>query len=317
MPVSSLFEVGARILRRHARILVAIALVIQLPGAILDAVAQQRLGSAVRPLLVDLDTETPRLLTPTDAQTESILGALLLVGAAMLVSMFLGAIATVAYAFVVRQDYHGERSTFADSLTLALRRAFAAVAAAILAALAVVAAVVVAVGLAVLAIVVLPGAAGEPGGIGVFIALVLGVAGALLTVTLLVRLSLAVVAVAIEGIGPVRAIRRSWHLTGDNTWRTLAVLVILAFIISILASLLVQLASVVTGTSATGEVSVSALDALIAAGVSVLFAPVAVVVQTVLYFDLRVRRDAWDLPAPPMVGLDVDSGEHDGVPDPR
>ena len=42
--------------------------------------------------------------------------------------------------------------------------------------------------------------------------------------------------------------------------------------------------------------------------VSVLFAPVTVVVQTVLYFDLRVRRDGWDLPA-------VTVGGDAGTPD--
>jgi hypothetical protein len=302
MPVTSLFEVGARILRRHARILLAVAAVVQLPGAILDAVAQQRLATVLSPLLIGLDTESPRLSTPTDAQSSAIVGALLLVSGAMLVSMILGAIATVAYASVVRQDYHGERSTFAGTVALALRRAFAAIAAAILAAVVVAGVIIAMVALAALAVVALPGEAGATGGIGVFVALVVAVTGMVLTVTLLIRLSLAVIAVAVEGIGPVRALRRSWHLTGDNTWRTFAVLVILALIITMAASLLVQLGAVLTGNAGTGELSVGTLDALLAAGVSVILAPVSVVVQAVLYFDLRVRRDAWDLPAPPIVG---------------
>ncbi len=44
MPIASLFEIGARVLRRHARLLLAVAILIQLPGAILDAIAQQRLA---------------------------------------------------------------------------------------------------------------------------------------------------------------------------------------------------------------------------------------------------------------------------------
>ena len=302
MRISGLFDVGIRILRRHFRILLAVALAIQLPGAILDAVAQQRLGATVSPLLVGLDTDTPRVLTPTDAQANAILGALLLVGLGMLVSMLLGAIATVAYATVVRRDYHGDHVTFLDVAGLAMRRAFAAVATAILAALAVLAVSAATIALAALAVVALPGPRGETGGIGVFLALITGVAGAVLAITLLVRLSLAVVAVAVEDAGPIMAVRRSWHLTGDNTWRTFAVLVILAILISLLASLLVQAAAVVTGSTGAGQGSVSALDALVAAAVSVLVAPVAVVVQAVLYFDLRVRRDAWDLPAPPTAG---------------
>ncbi len=45
--------------------------------------------------------------------------------------------------------------------------------------------------------------------------------------------------------------------------------------------------------------------------VSVLFAPVTVVVQTVLYFDLRVRRDGWDLPP---VAVSTDGESADGAP---
>ena len=96
MPISSLFEIGARILRRHVRVLLAVAIVVQLPGAILDTLAQQRLADALGPLLVGLDTDTPQLLAPTESQTAVILGAAVVVLAAMLLSMVLGAIATVA-----------------------------------------------------------------------------------------------------------------------------------------------------------------------------------------------------------------------------
>jgi len=54
---------------------------------------------------------------------------------------------------------------------------------------------------------ILPGAAGETGGLGVFLALIVAVGGVVLAVTVLVRLSLAVIAVANEGIGPVTQMR--------------------------------------------------------------------------------------------------------------
>ena len=95
------------------------------------------------------------------------------------------------------------------------------------------------------------------------------------------------------------AIRRSWHLTGGNTWRTLAVLVLVAFIVSVVGSVLVRLLGVlVTDTIGIWLGDPLTVDDLVAAGVSVLLAPVAVVVQTALYFDLRVRRDGWDVPPP-------------------
>jgi|GEM_PF-2441047 len=299
MPISGLFEVGARILRRHALILLGLAILIQLPGALLDAVVQQRLADSVRPLLVGLGTDTPQILNPTASQSDVILGALGVVLLGMFISMVLGAIAAVAYAATVRRDYHAEPTSFGVILGQALRRAMPAIGASILAALAVLATVVLTAAIAIGAAVLLPTGDGEVGGIGVFLALVAGVGGALVAVTLLVRLSIAVIAVALEDIGPVTAIRRSWHLTGGNAWRTFAVLTILAIVIAIAGSLVVQLLGVtVTDTVGVRSGAADTMDALFAAAVAVLFAPVTIVVQTVLYFDLRVRRDAWDLPAP-------------------
>ncbi|MCY7418762.1 MAG: hypothetical protein LH650_09750, partial [Chloroflexi bacterium] len=171
--------------------------------------------------------------------------------------------------------------------------------AAVLAVLAVLAAMALAAALAIGAAVLLPTGDGEVGGIGVFLALVAGVGGALVAVTLLVRLSLAVIAAALEDIGAVTAIRRSWHLTSGHAWRTFAVLAILAFFIAVAGSLVVQLLGVtIIDTVGVQLGAADTLDALFAAVVAVLFAPVTIVVQTVLYFDLRVCRDAWDLPAP-------------------
>jgi hypothetical protein len=307
MPIAGLFDVGARILRRHAPILLAVAFLIQLPAAILDAVGQQRLADSIAPLLVGLDTDTPQVLAPTDAQAGAIAAALIIVGCAMLISMILGAVATVGYACVVSNDYHARRSSLGAVLGTAFRRGLAAVTAAILAALAALGVVVVTVALALGAVLALPAAAGETGGIGVFVALVVGIGGGLVALTLAVRLTLATIIVAVEGSGPLDAIRRSWHLTGGNTWRTFTVLVILACIISILAALLSQLLGLtISDTIGARMGMVTTFDALIAAAVSVLFAPVPVVVQAVLYFDLRVRRDAWQLPIPAAQGPGTD-----------
>ena len=307
MPVISLFGIGARILRRHIRVLLTVAVLVQLPGAIIDAIAQQRLAESVSPLFVGLDTDTPRILTPTDAQTSQILGALGVVAGTMLLSMLLGAIATVAYATVVSRDYHAVATNLREVLGIAARRSVAAVAAVIMATLAVLAVIAITTLLALGSVVLLPSGSGEVGGLGMFFALVIGVGGAALAVTLLVRLCLATIAVALEGIGPATAIRRSWHLTGSNTWRTLGVLLLATIIVSVVGSVLVRLLGVlVTDTIGTWLGDPLTVDDLVAAGVAVLLAPVAVVVQTALYFDLRVRRDGWEVPPP--VGAD------DGVP---
>ncbi len=163
---------------------------------------------------------------------------------------------------------------------------------------------------------ILPGSGGGVGGIGAFIALVIAVGGTLIAVTILVRLSLATVAVAVEQVGARTGLHRSWHLTGGNAWRTFAVLAIVAFIVSVLAALLGQLLGVtISDTIGASLGMVQTFDTLFAAAIAVLFAPVAVVVCSVLYFDLRVRRDAWDLPAPDTGGPSPEEGPGDSPGD--
>jgi hypothetical protein len=91
------------------------------------------------------------------------------------------------------------------------------------------------------------------------------------------------------------------------------VLVLVAFIISVVASLLAQLLGVLVSDTLGVRLGIATtMDGLIAAALSVLFAPVTVVVQTVLYFDLRVRRDGWDVP--PVASDDDAASAGDNTP---
>ena len=56
MPITTLLEVSARVLRRHALPLLAIAALFQLPSSLVDAAAQQQLGHALAPVVVGLDS---------------------------------------------------------------------------------------------------------------------------------------------------------------------------------------------------------------------------------------------------------------------
>lgn len=305
LSVSGLFDVAGRILRRHAKVLLGIALCVQLAGTVLDGAAELRLGDTIAPLLADMDTDTPRILVPTDTQTSAILGALGLVVVAMLVSTILGAVATVGYATTVLDDYEGRHPSLGRALRLAFRRGLPAIAAALLA-LAIPMAVAAVAALSALVVMgTLPGSP-DGGGPGVFLALIVGVGGTLATLALLVRLVLAPIVVGVEGTGPLRALRRSWRLTADHAWRTFWVLVLVAFVVGVLGSLLAQLlGALLTDTLGTQLGLVDPFDLVISVGVALLFLPVPVVVQTVLYLDLRVRRDAWQPSTTDQVGQRV------------
>ena len=294
MPISTLLEVSGRIIRRYAAPLLAVSAVFQLPSSLVDALAQQHLGQALSPIVVGLDTDTPQLLTPTPAQSQTILEALVILIGSSILGTLLGAIATLAFTTAVLADYHGRRPSVGAMVRVALRRALPALAAGLLAALALLGVIVGAGVLAAGAMTILP-ADGGAGGPGAFVA----------AIVIIVRLGFSAAVLAGEPGGPIQALRRSWYLTGDNTWRAFAVLATVAIAMTIIGSTLLELmAVVITDGLATGVGLADASDALLSGLVSTLLAPVGGVVLAVLYLDLRVRRDAWQ-PQPDAPGAEV------------
>jgi hypothetical protein len=112
----------------------------------------------------------------------------------------------------------------------------------------------------------------------------------------LIRWSVAIPALFAEGIGPVKALGRSWNLVRDNWWRTLGILIIVTIMVSLIQTALATLfggaAALLPGLN--GDIragivtTVSTLvDALVGA-----IQPIAI---TLLYLDLRVRKEGLDL----------------------
>lgn len=113
---------------------------------------------------------------------------------------------------------------------------------------------------------------------------------------LAVKLSMAFPAVVFERTGPFAAIGRSWALTKGNWWRvfgTLLVVFLISFVLQIV------LAAVAGGLLAAGD-SVSELAVAIVLTLVNLLAlaltyPLWASVTSVVYYDLRVRNEAFDL----------------------
>jgi hypothetical protein len=293
MAVFPLLEVAGRIIRRHGLPLLAISALFQLPSSLVDAWAQQQVGHALSPIVVGFDTDTPRILTPTPAQSQTIIESLVTFMGSSILGALLGALATLAFTTAVLADYHGRQANVRDMVGVALRRALPALAAGLLAALALLGVVVGGVLLAGGAMTLLP-ADGGTGGPGAFVAIVVGVSAFVLAVVVIVRLGFSAAVLAAEPGGPIQALRRSWHLTIDNTWRAFAVLALVTIAMTIVGSTLLELlAIVITDGLAAGVGLADVSDALISALVSTLLAPVGGVVLAVLYLDLRVRRDGW------------------------
>ncbi len=287
-----------RVVRRHLLPLLILAAIIQLPALLIDAAAQQRLGESLLPVMSGLDETTPTFREPTADQWQVIIGGLALVAGASLVGMLMGALAGLGNATAVLADYHGRRVDTGMLLRATLSRAIPAMAAACLATLAVLAVIVGGVALGMASIAFLPGDGG--GGLGVFLALVVGVATVVCAVTLLTRLVLTSAIIAGEAGGPIGAIRRSWHLTGQHTWRTFGILLLVTVVVALVGSTIVQLLGALVTDTVAAPMGLAVLsDVLLASVVSLLLSPIGGVVTGVVYLDLRVRRDAWQLVVEP------------------
>lgn len=108
----------------------------------------------------------------------------------------------------------------------------------------------------------------------------------------LVRLAFAPVALVVEGQRGADAMRRSWRLTKGFFWRTLGTLLLSGVIVAIVSGII----------SIPGDLAVQALgpdawaiSTLVTALATVLVTPFGMVVIVLLYFDLRIRKEGFDI----------------------
>jgi hypothetical protein len=138
---------------------------------------------------------------------------------------------------------------------------------------------------------------------------VIGVLAALVVaVWLNIKWIMAPAALMLEGVGPIAALRRSWTLTTGNWWRTFGILVLTAIIVSIITQIVATPVSFLafgfgsfTSTPASTEDALleSLPVLLIVQAVTAVFTAIGFAFQAgvtaLLYVDLRVRREGFDI----------------------
>lgn len=113
--------------------------------------------------------------------------------------------------------------------------------------------------------------------------------------------SLVFQAIVLEGHGAFDAMRRSSELVDGHRWRLLVCLVLIGLIVWLLISIPTGLFSFVAGIviAASGSTTVLLVtqigNALFQAAGQTLFGAIGLVTATLLYYDLRVRKEAFDL----------------------
>jgi hypothetical protein len=106
-----------------------------------------------------------------------------------------------------------------------------------------------------------------------------------------VRLCLGVPAIVLEGASALAAVERSWRLTSGSFWRLVGLIAVIGFaelVVQVIASLpaVILFGSGVAGATAASAVSLA---------VGVFFAPLLGVVFVLVYYDVRIRREGFDI----------------------
>jgi hypothetical protein len=111
---------------------------------------------------------------------------------------------------------------------------------------------------------------------------------------LFIAWTVAVPAFLTEGVKGRRALGRSFRLVRGFWWRTFAIIVLGAILASIVSG---ALTAVLTGVALTSDSDLTAVIANFVAsvGAGVVTTPFIAAVTIVLYFDLRVRKEGFDL----------------------
>jgi len=124
------------------------------------------------------------------------------------------------------------------------------------------------------------------------LAILLSLVGVVGTVFIFASTLVTPVIATLEGAGPIAAIQRSFSLSSGNRWRVIGIQLLLIVINAVLSAIV----STIFLTSLIGDTAARTIAQQITnAVVTVLWAPVEWGTFTILYYDLRVRREAFDL----------------------
>lgn len=116
------------------------------------------------------------------------------------------------------------------------------------------------------------------------------------TIWMLVRAGLSVPALVAEKVGPAQAVRRSAHLVEGRWWRTLGIFSLVWIMAWLVSALLGGFVGMIIGLlPGLAEDLRGALIVIAGSLVGALVVPVSYIAITLMYYDLRVRRDGFDL----------------------
>jgi hypothetical protein len=185
-----------------------------------------------------------------------------------------------AMSQAISQRYHGREASLRDAYSVGLRRYWRVLVATLVQMVAI---FIVSIGLVLLIWIPCVN----------FVAILGWLA---ILIFLMIRWSLLHPVAVLERAGPIQALRRSWRLTAGFFWRTFAVSLLSSILGWVLAAVPLYLIQVVLiPLSFVNILLVSAIQSVVSTIGQILVSPISIGILTLLYYDLRIRKEGYDV----------------------
>ncbi len=286
--VGELLDSAFTLYRRNLRLILSITAIVQLPLAVVSYLTYQLTGvSTATGRLQQLSgggVITPQQLTTITSALAAYLSVV--IGIGLVQALVVQPIATAAMTRAVGDLYLDKPTGLGAAYRAVGQRLGAVVGVSLLL-----------FGFGVLlfaaAFAVVAGAVYALGSSGAAILVVVLPAVLIAAVVMYTRWLFAAPIVMLERAKPAAALRRSWQLVRGSTPRVFGITLLVGLITGILSAIVGALLNVLTQF---GDANIHlVLTQLAALVVAVLIQPISFIVVVLLYYDLRIRREAFDI----------------------
>jgi hypothetical protein len=309
MSLGDMFDAAFKLYRRHFLTFIGIVALLQVPMAIVQFLVQLTLGNRALQNWMRFAERAPTLSpgqNPLDLFPFSDILTVAGISIALSVVQFLFVrnLVTGALANAIARSYNGQPVSILDAYRFGPRR-FLALIGASLATFALGAVLFALIfGCSFGSVFALVGTGNRASGALAAILVILLMFGLFMLFGLgalfvYSRLLVTTQAIVLEDRGPIEGIRRSWRLVGGAFWRALGVMVLMGILTYMIAQFPASIVSfgitLASGGSLDNLVLNQVITTLLYQIGEIVALPLQLAVYTLLYYDLRVRKEGYDL----------------------